>query len=94
MIENLTETIGSTILNIANAGATELVIYGLGLIGFCILGSLLTRKDRKVNPEKCARMSAVMTTQNTATVDNPMGYVSTADGIKTYTRVGDVTYII
>lgn len=80
--------------NLTNAAWTDLIIYGIGFIGFCMLGSLLTRKDRKANPEKYARMSAVTATQNTPPVDNPMGYISTADGIQTYTRVGNVTYII
>lgn len=79
--------------NLTNAAWTDLIIYGIGFIGFCILGSLLTRKDRKANPGKHL-YDGFDATQNTPPVDNPMGYVSTANGIRTYTRVGDVTYII
>ena len=52
---------GETIVNnLTNAGMTDLIIYGIGFIGFCILGSLLTRKDRKANPEKYAHTAKVL----------------------------------
>ena len=52
MTDTLMETTHNFFSNIANAGTTDLIIYGIGFIGFCILGSLLTRKDRKKNPGK------------------------------------------
>ena len=52
---------GETLVNnLTNAGMTDLIIYGIGFIGFCILGSLLTRKDRKANPGKYSYGSATI----------------------------------
>ena len=82
------------VTNLTNAAWTDLIIYGIGFIGFCILGSLLTRKDRKANPEKWARIDAATTAaQNNPPVDNPMGVIHTANGMHTYTHVGNTTYI-
>ena len=50
--------------NIMNAGVTDLIIYGIGFILFCILGSLLTRKDRKKNPGKYSYGSATIDGQD------------------------------
>lgn len=75
--------------NLTNAAWTDLIIYGLGFIGFCILGSLLTRKDRKKNPEKYARMSAAYDqgrqTSGTVIIDGQ---------VHTVHRAGNVTHII
>ena len=77
--------------NLTNAGMTDLIIYGIGFIGFCILGSLLTRKDRKVNPEKYAPIAA--TTATTNAPDNPTRTVFVGGKMYTTTTVGDTTYI-
>ena len=50
--------------NLTNAAWTDLIIYGIGFIGFCILGSLLTRKDRKENPGKYSYGSATIDGQD------------------------------
>ena len=89
---------GETIVNnLTNAAWTDLIIYGIGFIGFCILGSLLTRKDRKANPEKWARIDDA-TAANSATMAantqaNPMGTVFIGDKMYTTTTVGNTTYI-
>ena len=81
---------GETLVNnLTNAAWTDLIIYGIGFIGFCILGSLLTRKDRKANPEKWARIDAATTVQN----DHTMGSVVIDGKSHLVTRVGNVTYI-
>ena len=76
--------------NLTNAGMTDLIIYGIGFIGFCILGSLLTRKDRKANPEKYAHIAA---TTATNAPDNPTRTVFVGGKMYTTTTVGDTTYI-
>ena len=83
---------GETIVNnLTNAGMTDLIIYGIGFIGFCILGSLLTRKDRKANPEKYAHIAATTTPTNAP--DNPTRTVFVGGKMYTTTTVGDTTYI-
>ena len=83
---------GETLVNnLTNAAWTDLIIYGIGFIGFCILGSLLTRKDRKANPEKYASTNA--TTATTIEPDNPMRTVFVGGKMYTTTTVGDTTYI-
>ena len=70
------------------------ILFGIGFILICIFLGLLTRKDRKANPEKWARIDAATTAaQNNPPVDNPMGVIHTANGMHTYTRVGNTTYI-
>ena len=82
---------GETIVNnLTNAGMTDIIIYGIGFIGFCILGSLLTRKDRKANPEKYAHIA---TTATTSAPDNPTRTVFVGGKMYTTTTVGDTTYI-
>ena len=81
----------ATVNNLTNAAWTDLIIYGIGFIGFCILGSLLTRKDRKANPEKYAHIAA--TTATTNAPDNPMHTVFVGGKMYTTTTVGDTTYI-
>ena len=78
------------VTNLTNAAWTDLIIYGIGFIGFCILGSLLTRKDRKANPEKNAHISA---TTATNAPDNPTRTVFVGGKMYTTTTVGDTTYI-
>ena len=76
--------------NLTNAAWTDLIIYGIGFIGFCILGSLLTRKDRKANPEKWARIDAATTaTRN----DYTMGTIVINGQSHSVTRAGNTTYI-
>ena len=87
MLENLIETSGNISPNILNAGMTDLIIYGIGFIGFCILGSLLTRKDRKKNPGKYARMSAVYDQEHAS------GTVIIDGQARTFHQVGNVTHI-
>ena len=91
---------GETLVNnLTNAGMTDIIIYGIGFIGFCILGSLLTRKDRKANPEKWARIDANIAANNAAMVananaqDNTMGTVVINGKMHTTTHVGNTTYI-
>ena len=60
MTETMLEFSYNFFANIVNAGMTDLIIYGIGFIGFCILGSLLTRKDRKANPGKYSYGSATI----------------------------------
>ena len=74
--------------NLTNAAWTDLIIYGIGFIGFCILGSLLTRKDRKANPEKYARINATLPSQ-----DYSMGTVVINGQSHSVTRAGNITYI-
>ena len=80
------------VTNLTNAAWTDLIIYGIGFIGFCILGSLLTRKDRKANPEKYAHIAATTTTTTNAP-DNPTRTVFVGGKMYTTTTVGDTTYI-
>ena len=84
---------GETIVNnLTNAAWTDLIIYGIGFIGFCILGSLLTRKDRKANPEKYARVNASINAA-LASQDYSMGTVVINGQSHSVTRAGNTTYI-
>ena len=65
------------------------ILFGIGFTLLCILGSLLTRKDRKANPEKWARIDAATTTQN----DYTMGTVVINGQSHSVTRAGNTTYI-
>ena len=76
------------VTNLTNAAWTDLIIYGIGFIGFCILGSLLTRKDRKANPEKHARINATLPSQ-----DYSMGTIVINGQSHSITRAGNTTYI-
>ena len=87
-LNNFGETL---VTNLTNAAWPDLIIYGIGFIGFCILGSLLTRKDRKANPEKYAHIAA--TTATTNAPDNPTRTVFVGGKMYTTTTVGDTTYI-
>ena len=79
---------GETLVNnLTNAAWTDLIIYGIGFIGFCILGSLLTRKDRKANPEKHPH-DATLPSQ-----DYSMGTVVINGQSHSITRAGNTTYI-
>ena len=93
MTDTIFEASNNLFTHLMSAGVTDLIIYGIGFILFCILGSLLTRKDRKANPEKYARIAANMVTQDNPPVNNPMGTIVTANGIRTYTQVGNTTYL-
>ena len=80
---------GETLVNnLTNAAWTDLIIYGIGFIGFCILGSLLTRKDRKANPEKYASINTTPASQ-----DYSMGTIVINGKMHTTTHVGNTTYI-
>ena len=80
---------GETIVNnLTNAAMTDLIIYGIGFIGFCILGSLLTRKDRKANPEKYAHINTTPASQ-----DYSMGTIVINGQSHSVTRAGNTTYI-
>lgn len=91
MTDTLNKFGETLVTNLTNAAWTDLIIYGIGFIGFCILGALITRKDRKKNPEKYARMSAAYNQgynqgQSTGTV--------IIDGqAHTVYRAGNTTYI-
>ena len=87
MLDQIIEASGNAIPHLLDAGVTDLIIYGIGFIGFCILGSLLTRKDRKANPEKYARMSAAYNEEHssgTVIIDGQAHIVH---------RAGNVTHI-
>ena len=73
--------------NLTNAAWTDLVIYGIGFIGFCMLGSLLTRKDRKANP------GAHPYDGFNAAQNNTAGSVVINGQSHHVTRVGNTTYI-
>ena len=73
------------------------ILFGIGFILICIFLGLLTRKDRKANPEKWARIDAA-TAANSATMAantqaNPMGTVFIGGKMYTTTTVGNTTYI-
>ena len=99
MLDQIIEASRNLFNHLSNAGMTDLIIYGIGFIGFCILGSLLTRKDRKANPEKWARIDANIAANNAAMVananaqDNTMGTVVINGKMHTTTHVGNTTYI-
>ena len=91
MTDTLNKFGEAIVTNLTNAAWTDLIIYGIGFIGFCILGSLLTRKDRKANPEKYAHIAT--TTATTNAPDNPTRTVFVGGKMYTTTTVGDTTYI-
>ena len=68
------------------------ILFGIGFILICIFLGLLTRKDRKANPEKWARIDAA-TTATTSAPDNPTRTVFVGGKMYTTTTVGDTTYI-
>ena len=76
MTDTILETSNNLISHLMNAGMTDLIIYGVGFIGFCILGSLLTRKDRKANPGKYS--------YGTATIDGQDYFVTRVGNHTTY----------
>ena len=65
------------------------ILFGIGFILICIFLGLLTRKDRKANPEKWARIDAATATQN----DYTMGTVVINGQSHSVTRAGNTTYI-
>ena len=67
------------------------ILFGIGFIFLCIFVGLLTRKDRKANPEKYAHIAA--TTATTNAPDNPTRTVFVGGKMYTTTTVGDTTYI-
>ena len=75
------------------------ILFGIGFILLCIFVGLLTRKDRKANPEKWARIDANIAANNAAMVananaqDNTMGTVVINGKMHTTTHVGNTTYI-
>ena len=75
------------------------ILFGIGFILICIFLGLLTRKDRKANPEKWARIDANIAANNAAMVananaqDNTMGTVVINGKMHTTTHVGNTTYI-
>ena len=75
------------------------ILFGIGFILICIFLGLLTRKDRKANPEKWARIDANIAANNAAMVananaqDNTMGTVVINGQSHSVTRAGNTTYI-
>ena len=75
------------------------ILFGIGFILICIFLGMLTRKDRKANPEKWARIDANIAANNAAMVananaqDNTMGTVVINGKMHTTTHVGNTTYI-
>ena len=65
------------------------VLFGIGFTLLFIFLGLLTRKDRKANPEKWARIDAATATQN----DYTMGTVVINGQSHSVTRAGNTTYI-
>ena len=93
-------TFGETLVNnLTNAAWTDLIIYGIGFIGLCILAGLLTRKDRKANPVKWASIDAATAANNATMVananapQNTMGTIFIDGKMHTTTTVGNTTYI-
>ena len=76
MSDNLIKFGEIIVNNLTNAAWTDLIIYGIGFIGFCMLGSLLTRKDRKANPGKYS--------YGTATIDGQDYFVTRVGNHTTY----------
>ena len=89
MTDTILEISNNLISHLMNADKADIIIYAIGFIGFCILGSLLTRKDRKKNPEKYARMSAAFTSGQ----DFSVGTVVIDGQAHSVTRSGNTTYI-
>ena len=75
------------------------ILFGIGFILLSIFLGMLTRKDRKANPEKWARIDANIAANNAAMVananaqDNTMGTVVINGKMHTTTHVGNTTYI-
>ena len=66
------------------------ILFGIGFILICIFLGLLTRKDRKANPEKWARIdAATAATRN----DYTMGTIVINGQSHSVTRAGNTTYI-
>ena len=66
------------------------ILFGIGFILICIFLGLLTRKDRKANPEKWARIDAATTaTRN----DYTMGTIVINGQSHSVTQAGNTTYI-
>ena len=66
------------------------ILFGIGFILICIFLGLLTRKDRKANPEKWARIDAATTaTRN----DYTMGTIVINGQTHSGTRAANTTYI-
>ena len=65
------------------------VLFGIGFTLLFIFLGMLTRKDRKANPEKWARIDAATATQN----DYTMGTVVINGQSHSVTRAGNTTYI-
>ena len=85
----MTDTsIFTDLLNMA-LGNPAYVLFGIGFILLSIFLGLLTRRDRKANPEKWARIDAATTTQN----DYTTGTVVINGQPHSVTRAGNTTYI-
>ena len=65
------------------------ILFGIGFTLLFIFLGLLTRKDRKANPEKWARIDAATATRN----DYTMGTVVINGQSHSVTRAGNTTYI-
>ena len=66
------------------------ILFGIGFILICIFLGLLTRKDRKANPEKWARIDAATTA---AQNDYTTGTIVINGQSHFVTRAGNTTYI-
>ena len=75
------------------------ILFGIGFILLGIFLSLLTRRDRKANPEKWARIDAATAANNATMVananapQNTMGTIFIDGKMHTTTTVGNTTYI-
>ena len=65
------------------------ILFGIGFILLSIFFGMLTRRDRKANPEKWARIDAATATRN----DYTMGTVVINGQSHSVTRVGNTSYI-
>ena len=83
----------STLIDLLNKALENpaYILFGIGFILLCIFVGLLTRKDRKANPEKYAHIAT--TTATTNAPDNPTRTVFVGGKMYTTTTVGDTTYI-
>ena len=68
------------------------ILFGIGFILLCIFLGLLTRKDRKANPEKWARINDSINA-SLARQDYSMGTVVINGQSHSVTRAGNTTYI-
>ena len=68
------------------------ILFGIGFILLSVFLGMLTRKDRKANPEKWARIDAAIDNQTNST-GSSMGTIVINGQSHSVTRAGNTTYI-